>query len=85
MTFEHADEFYIDGRWRPCSTSARAPVVNPATEQLVGQIALGSAVDVDGYSLYTLQRGVDLIRGGSCVYAGVSFVPRGHFEKWPCE
>ena len=47
MTFEHTDEFYIDGRWRPYSTSARAPVVNPATEQLVGQVALGSAAEVD--------------------------------------
>jgi aldehyde dehydrogenase (NAD+) len=47
MTFEHADEFYIDGRWRPCSTSARTPVVNPASEQLVGQIAVGSSGDVD--------------------------------------
>ena len=47
MTVEHADQFYIDGQWRTCTTSARASVVNPASEQLVGQIAMGGPDDVD--------------------------------------
>ncbi len=47
MTVEHADQFYIDGRWRTCTTSARTSVVNPASEQLVGQIAVGGPDDVD--------------------------------------
>ncbi|MDE2049449.1 MAG: aldehyde dehydrogenase family protein [Gammaproteobacteria bacterium] len=47
MTTEHTDCFYIDGRWQPCTTSERAPIVNPATEEAVGEIALGSAKDVD--------------------------------------
>ena len=47
MTFEHTNDFYIDGRWRACTTSARTPVVNPASEQLIGEIAAGSRDDVD--------------------------------------
>jgi aldehyde dehydrogenase (NAD+) len=47
MTVEHADQFYIDGRWRACTTSASTPVMNPASEQLVGEIAAGSSDDVD--------------------------------------
>jgi aldehyde dehydrogenase (NAD+) len=47
MTVEHADQFYIDGRWRACTTSVSTSVVDPASEQLVGQIAAGSADDVD--------------------------------------
>jgi aldehyde dehydrogenase (NAD+) len=47
MTVEHAEHFYIDGRWRACAAATRASVVNPATEQIIGQIALGSTDDVD--------------------------------------
>jgi len=47
MTVEHADEFYIDGRWRSCNTSANTPVVDPANEQLIGHIAAGGSGDVD--------------------------------------
>jgi aldehyde dehydrogenase (NAD+) len=47
MAIEHADQFYIDGRWRPCSTTASTSVVNPASERLIGQIAAGGTDDVD--------------------------------------
>lgn len=47
MTVAHADRFYIDGRWVPGSTSAWTPVVNPATEEVVGEVALGGSSDVD--------------------------------------
>ena len=47
MAIEHADQFYIDGRWQTCTTSARTPVTNPASEQLVGHIASGAADEVD--------------------------------------
>jgi aldehyde dehydrogenase (NAD+) len=47
MSVEHAGQFYIDGRWRACTTSASTPVVDPASEQLVGQIAAGGPEDVD--------------------------------------
>jgi aldehyde dehydrogenase (NAD+) len=47
MTFEHANQFYIDGEWRASTSSATAVVVDPATEQPVGRIALGGPEDVD--------------------------------------
>jgi aldehyde dehydrogenase (NAD+) len=39
--------FYIDGRWVPPATPATRDVINPATEQPIGKISMGSAVDVD--------------------------------------
>lgn len=43
----NALKFYIDGRWvEPCS-STRLPVINPATEQSFGEIALGNLDDVE--------------------------------------
>ena len=47
MTIEHADQFYIDGRWQASTTSARTPVTNPASEQVVGHVASGGPDDVD--------------------------------------
>jgi aldehyde dehydrogenase (NAD+) len=47
MMTRHADQFYIDGQWRTCTTSASTPVVNPASEQLVGHLASGGNEDVD--------------------------------------
>jgi aldehyde dehydrogenase (NAD+) len=47
MTVEHAGQFYIDGRWRACTTLASTSVVDPASEQVVGQIAAGGPDDVD--------------------------------------
>lgn len=47
MTIEHADQFYIDGRWRPGTTATSTSVVDPASEQLVGHIATGGPDDVD--------------------------------------
>jgi aldehyde dehydrogenase (NAD+) len=39
--------FYIDGAWVAPVTSNDFNVINPATEQAVGQISLGSAADLD--------------------------------------
>lgn len=47
MLVEHADRFYIDGGWRAATASGSTPVVNPASEELVGRIAAGGPVDVD--------------------------------------
>jgi len=41
------DRFYIDGEWRAPAGTARAAVVNPATEEELYALALGSARDVD--------------------------------------
>jgi aldehyde dehydrogenase (NAD+) len=40
-------DFYIDGRWVAPKRPKDHPVVNPATEEPVGTISLGSASDVD--------------------------------------
>lgn len=40
-------QFYIDGRWVDPVAPNTMPVENPATEQTIGHISLGSAADVD--------------------------------------
>jgi aldehyde dehydrogenase (NAD+) len=40
-------QFYIDGAWVDPVSTATADVINPATEDVSGQISLGSAADVD--------------------------------------
>jgi aldehyde dehydrogenase (NAD+) len=39
--------FYIDGAWVPPVRPATRDVINPATEQPIGRISMGSAEDVD--------------------------------------
>jgi aldehyde dehydrogenase (NAD+) len=39
--------FYIDGAWVPPAKPATRDVINPATEQSIGRISMGSAEDVD--------------------------------------
>jgi aldehyde dehydrogenase (NAD+) len=40
-------KFYIDGQWVDPVTAKTRPVINPANEQAMYEIALGSAADVD--------------------------------------
>ena len=40
-------KFYIDGEWVDPVSPKPFPVVNPATEEVLGHISLGSAADVD--------------------------------------
>ena len=40
-------KFYINGKWVDPLTTHRLGVVNPATEELIGEIAMGEADDVD--------------------------------------
>jgi aldehyde dehydrogenase (NAD+) len=40
-------QFYIDGKWVDPITPNPLDVINPATEEVCGQISLGSAADVD--------------------------------------
>ena len=40
-------KFYINGQWVDPSTSETLDVINPATEQSIGQIAMGGQADVD--------------------------------------
>ena len=39
--------FYVDGQWVAPAAPASLDVINPATEDVAGQISLGSAADVD--------------------------------------
>ena len=43
----HRTMFYINGEWVEPSTDELLDVVNPATEEVLGQVALGGAEDVD--------------------------------------
>ncbi|MBX5173403.1 aldehyde dehydrogenase family protein [Rhizobium sp. NZLR1b] len=43
----YLDHFYIDGRFVPAGDRPRRVVVNPATEEPAGTIAMGTAEDVD--------------------------------------
>ena len=40
-------KFYINGEWVEPSTSDRLDVINPATEESIGQVAMGASADVD--------------------------------------
>jgi aldehyde dehydrogenase (NAD+) len=40
-------KFYIDGRWVEPTEARPFAVINPATEEPIARIALGSAKDVD--------------------------------------
>jgi aldehyde dehydrogenase (NAD+) len=47
LELHNAGEFYINGAWTSPAVPARLPVVNPATEEVVAEVARGSAEDVD--------------------------------------
>ena len=47
MIPSNMDKFYINGRWVEPHSTARMGVENPATEEIVAQVALGDAVDID--------------------------------------
>ena len=40
-------DLFINNEWRPALSGKRFPVVNPATEEVLAQVALGDAADVD--------------------------------------
>ncbi|RWB22086.1 aldehyde dehydrogenase family protein [Mesorhizobium sp.] len=44
---KHLDHFYIDGRFVPARDRPQRVVINPATEEPAGSIAMGTAKDVD--------------------------------------
>ncbi|TPI35845.1 aldehyde dehydrogenase family protein [Mesorhizobium sp. B3-1-6] len=44
---KHLDHFYIDGRFVPPGDRPRRAVINPATEEPAGSIAMGNAEDVN--------------------------------------
>ncbi|KAA9159802.1 aldehyde dehydrogenase family protein [Amycolatopsis acidicola] len=71
--------FYIDGEWLEPAEQRVAEVVNPATEQVCGRVAMGSAADVDsavaaaraafpGWSASTVPERLDLLRNIQAEY-----------------
>ena len=73
-------QFYIDGRWvDPVGEARPFPVINPATEEPIARIALGSAKDVDlavtaarrafeTWSQTTREQRLDLLKSISAAY-----------------
>ncbi|KJF69707.1 aldehyde dehydrogenase family protein [Rhizobium nepotum] len=66
------DHFFIDGKWKPALGTGKGRVTNPATEEVIAEIALGNAQDVDAavaaargafssWSLTTPQHRADLL------------------------
>lgn len=47
IELHNAGHFYINGEWISPAVPALLPVVNPATEEVVAEVARGSAEDVD--------------------------------------
>lgn len=47
MLTEREDQFYIGGKWQESGDANRLPVVNPASQRVVGHIAAGGADHVD--------------------------------------
>ncbi|MFV1987464.1 MAG: aldehyde dehydrogenase family protein [Gemmatimonadota bacterium] len=44
---KNAAKFYIDGAWVDPTTTDRLDVINPANEEVIGQVAMGGVADVD--------------------------------------
>jgi aldehyde dehydrogenase (NAD+) len=74
-------KIYIDGAWVASTSSEVIDVINPATEQLAGQIASGSVADIDRavaaartafrtFSKTTAQERTDLLNSVLSAYAG---------------
>lgn len=47
LELHNAEQFYINGEWTSPAVPALLPVINPATEEVVAEVARGSAEDVD--------------------------------------
>src|SRR5256886_12969150 len=47
FTMVNRMQFYIDGAWVDPAVKKSTPVVNPATEEAMYEVALGSKADVD--------------------------------------
>ena len=44
---QNLQKFYIDGQWVASQSSKKMPVVNPATEEVIGEVILGNEEDVN--------------------------------------
>ena len=44
------DAIYIDGKWVPASGGEKIEVINPATEEIIGTVPVGTEDDVNAVS-----------------------------------
>src|ERR1700722_14170411 len=62
-------QLLIDGKWRPGVSGKTIPVVNPATEEVIGQVAHANIADLD-QALAAAQRGFAVWRNVSAFERG---------------
>ncbi|MEM7217419.1 MAG: aldehyde dehydrogenase family protein [Pseudomonadota bacterium] len=78
---QHSQQFYINGEWVAPTTSDSLDVINPANEEVIGQIAMGGAEDInravaaaktafESFSQTTREERVDLLSRIIEVYKG---------------
>ena len=79
MIAERAGQFFIDGAWVDAGSRAKMDVVNPATEQVICQVSLGTEADVDqavaaartafpSFSQTTPQQRIELLNNAVSAY-----------------
>jgi aldehyde dehydrogenase (NAD+) len=73
MISENLGKFYINGAWVAPHSKATMGVENPATEEIVAEVALGDQEDIDaailaaraafeGYTTWPVQKRIDLVK-----------------------
>lgn len=73
MISANMTKFYINGAWVEPSSNARMGVENPATEEIVAEVALGNQADIDAailaaraafdsYTVWPVQKRIDLVK-----------------------
>ncbi|MEV0616382.1 NAD-dependent succinate-semialdehyde dehydrogenase [Nonomuraea sp. NPDC050404] len=61
-------QLHIAGEWRPAETGRTAPVLNPATEEVIGHVPLATAADLD--------RAAEAAAGGFAAWRAVPIARR---------
>ncbi len=73
MISANMTKFYVNGAWVEPISTARLGVENPATEEIVAQVAIGNDADADraimaaraafdGYTVWPVQKRIDLVK-----------------------
>lgn len=73
MISANMTKFYINGAWVQPNSDARMGVENPATEEIVAEVALGNQADIDAaiaaaraafdaYTVWPVQKRIDLVK-----------------------
>ncbi len=73
MISSNMTKFYINGAWVQPNSASRMGVENPATEEIVAEVALGNQADIDAaiaaaraafdaYTVWPVQKRIDLVK-----------------------